>query len=309
MKISNLFLALFLLQLSFVGCSSDDNGDSESEETFQLDPIIIGYKSTYLGEPIDPNAHTSKTIYTTAIEDNKKQVVTSEHFYNNESQGVYTAQEFTFNTFGKVSKFTIEHVDYQLVREYFYDAQQRLVGANMGEGSPQRFFRFQHIASNMVYFEETSLPFNDPNTEVRRRYIMEFDEKDNIVKAGKDFDFDGNMDGINTFQYDSNNNLISGQMASGETFSIAYSLIINTEQYLENKTFGKKMNRILCGELFGGNYINWFKDGEHSFNVTLEESQQSTFEVLDNNFYNKKTEIVDSNPNINQTYTHEFTFQ
>ena len=153
------------------------------------------------------------------------------------------------------------------------------------------------------------MPYNDPNTEVRRRYIMEFDENDNIIKAGKDFDFDGNMDSVNSFQYDNNNNLISGQMASGETFSIAYSSIIDTEQYLQDKTFGKKMNRILCGEWFGGTSTHYFNDGAQSFNVTLEESQQNTFETLSNNFYFKKIITVEGIPNLEESYTIEYTFQ
>lgn len=309
MKTAHLFLSIFALSLVLTACSSDDGSSATQEEPIQLDPVITSYKSTYLGVPLDPNAHTSKTVYTTSIENNKKQIVTSEYFYNEESQGGKIEQIYTFNSIGKVSRFTIEEVDSQLVREYFYDDQQRLIGANLGTESPHRFFRFQHISLNTVYFEETTLPYNDPNTEVGRRYIMEFDENDNIIKAGKDFDFDGNMDSVNSFQYDDNNNLISGQMASGETFSIAYSSIIDTEVYLEEKTFGKKMNRILCGELYGGTSTHYFNDGAKSFNVTLAESQQSTFEVLDNNFYTKKIETNESNPNLNQTYTHVFTFQ
>ncbi len=36
---------------------------------------------------------------------------------------------------------------------------------------------------------------------------------------------------------------------------------------LQDNTFGKKMNRILCGEWFGGTH--YFNDAQ-SFNVTLE---------------------------------------
>ena len=52
------------------------------------------------------------------------------------------------------------------------------------------------------------------------------------------------------------------------------------------------MNRILCGEWFGGASTHYFNDGAQSFNVTLEESQQNTFETLSNNFYFKKIKAV-----------------
>lgn len=309
MKTAHLFLSVFVLSVVFTACSSDDDNSTQQEEATQSDPVITGAKITYLGVPEDPNASVVKSIYTTTINDNKKQLVIREFFRDDISYGVTTQEEYAFNASGKVSVFTREEVNGPIVREYFYDDQQRLVGANLGADSPHRFYRFQHISLNTVYFEETSLPYNDPNTEVGRRYIIEFDENDNIIKAGKDFDFDGNMDSVNSFQYDNNNNLIAGQMASGETFTVAYSSIIDTEQYLQDKTFGKKMNRILSGEPFGGTSTHYFKEVAKSFNVTLEESQQNTFETLSNNFYFKKIVTVNGNPNLEESYTFEYTFQ
>ena len=308
MKTTHLFLSFFVLSILFTACSSDDDNSQQPEETTQLDPVITGAKITYLGVPEDPNASVVKAINTTTINDNKKQLMVREFFRDDISYGFTTQEVYEFNASGTVAVFTREEVNGQIVREYFYDNQQRLVGANLGAETPYRYFRFPHISENISYFEEISLPYNDPNTEVRRRYILEFDENDNIIKAGKDFDFDGNMDGVNSFQYN-NNNLISGQMASGENFTVAYSSIIDTEEYLLDKTFGKKMNRILCGELFGGTSTHYFKEGAKSFNVTHEESQQNTFETLSNNFYFKKIVTVNGNPNLEESYTTEFTFQ
>ena len=309
MKTVHLFLSIFALSQLFTACSSDDDNSQQQEDTTQLDPVITAAKITYLGIPEDPNLGVVKSIYTTTINDNKKQLMIREFFRDDISYGITTQEIYEFNASGTVAVFSREEVNGQIVREYFYDNQQRLVGASLGAETPHRYFRFPHISENISYFEEISLPYNDPNTEVRRRYIMEFDENDNIIKAGKDFDFDGNMDSINSFQYDNNNNLISGQMASGETFSIAYSSIIDTEQYLQDKTFGKKMNRILCGEWFGGTSTHYFNDGAQSFNVTLEESQQNTFETLSNNFYFKKIITVEGIPNLEESYTIEYTFQ
>ncbi len=309
MKTVHLFLSIFAMSLLFTACSSDDDNNQQQEDTTQLDPVITGSKITFLGVPTDQNAPVFKEILTTTINNNKKQLAVREFFRDDISYGITTQAVYTFNADGKISKFAREEANGQIVREYFYDDQQRLIGANLGAETPYRYFRFPQISENITYFEEISLPYNDPNAEVRSRYIIQFDENDNIIKAGKDFDFDGNMEGENNFQYDSNNNLISGQMASGETFSIAYSSIIDTEQYLQDNTFGKKMNRILCGEWFGGTSTHYFNDGAQSFNVTLEESQQNIFETLSNNFYFKKTMRVDNNPDIEETYTHEYTFQ
>ncbi|HCY80721.1 MAG TPA: hypothetical protein DHV22_03510, partial [Xanthomarina gelatinilytica] len=200
MKTVHLFLSIFALSLLFPACSSDDDNNQQQEETIQLDPVITGAKITYLGIPEDPNLDVIKSIYTTTVNNNKKQLMVREFFRDNISYGITTQEIYEFNASGTVAVFSREGANGQTVREYFYDDQQRLIGANLGAETPYRYFRFPQISENITYFEEISLPYNDPNAEVSSRYIIQFDENDNIIKAGKDFDFDGNMDSVNSFQ-------------------------------------------------------------------------------------------------------------
>jgi hypothetical protein len=284
-----------------MGCSSDKN-DPISEETLPSGPVIDGFKNSYSGDPIDPSGSTVNSYTTGVVENNQILRVVEED---------NTLIEYTYNAANLVEKYFKFFAGERNVKDYFYDNQNRLIGINWSiDVNAFRFYRISYPSGNTCYFELISLPYDDPNTELGIRRILKFDNNDNIIEAGEDSDLDGNIDEPNIFNYDSQGNLMSGQIPNGENFSISYSSIIDTESYLEDKTFGKKMLRILNAEIYASNNPYFLlKDNEHSYNITLEESLRSSYETLENNFFFKRTKISNENPNLIQTYTLEYTFQ
>src|SRR5690606_28621971 len=173
-----------------------------------------------------------------------------------------------------------------------------------------KYYRILHPSEKTVYLETISHQYDNPNAELGVRRILKFDDYDNIIVAGLDINLDETIDEANNFEYDAKSNLIGGQMTNGETLSVSYSSIIDTESDLYDKTFGKKMFRILAGEIYSSNNAFFLmKNNLRSHNITLEETQKNTYEVLDNDFFFKRTRVSNENPNLTQTYTLEYIFE
>lgn len=166
-----------------------------------------------------------------------------------------------------------------------------------------------HTSTNSCFVEDVSLPYDDPNTEILQRKILVFDDNENVLRAGWDSNLDGVMDGENNFQYDEINNLISGQINDEDSFSISYSSFIDTSKYLGEKTFGKKMLRILWAQLLIGNSAAIFKNLALSYHLSVEEAQKHSFETLENGFYFKKTTDSVEQQDFERMSTIEYTFE
>jgi len=303
MKIAKIYLILFSIIL--YSCSSD-NENQNLDQTTQ-DPIITGFTINFKSE-FSENDLIIESYFNGTIENNRVQKTTGEQIFNGSSQGIFDNNLYVYDSNNRLLRY-FTNVNYNDDgHEFFYDDSGKLKAMNkrFNDGSVI-YTRFFHPEQNISIFERLSLPYNDPETSVDRRFILEFDENNNIIKAGKDHDHDNIMDFENIFEYDDNNNLINIHPFNEDSFTYSYTDIINTKGYLDDNSFGKKVIRLISAELFGNNHLSSFNFEEYSYNLTNQEITESDYEVLENNFYNKKIEIIDNDNSI-KTYITEYFF-
>jgi len=270
MKITSLFAAG--AAMLFISCSDSDDRNIVGNVADEISFSHYTYDSTVTNAN-HPEAN-SHYFFTGNIVDGKlfsittrDGVTTQEYFYNGD---LLTAANNT---------------------QFFYDSSGNVIGAQKliaesGGSNAMVYYRFIHPSANVVYSERLSAPYNSASTELVSRNILEFDNNDNVIRAGRDQNLDGIIDAVNTFGY-ANENLVSMQKPDGTTQPFSYATIIDNFSVLEDNSYGKKLRRIICAERYAwGDFANGFSQ---SRNLLSTAAVQDDYEVLDNNFYKKKT--------------------
>lgn len=292
-KIGCIFLGLLFL----ASCSNDDN-------EVQVSDVITGYKITSTTDYDDSSLPDYKMITTGILVDGKLHSESVEAFVNNVSTGPAITQQEYFYTNGLLTHIETSgtHQD-----DYFYDSQNRFVGAQRNYTSGGELnYRFIHQSATTVYCERLNLPYNDPNAVVSNRMILNFDGNNNVISAGFDNDLDGVITNLYSYSY-VNNNLVSVQKPDGTIVNYDYSGVIDTNNKLRELSFGKRVLRMICSE----NYCNGTVfDLNYSKNINSDAVISEAYEVLPNNYYNKKTKVTSLyNPNAQHTDETEFFFE
>lgn len=270
MKITSLFAAG--AALLFISCSDDDDRNAIGNVTDEISFSHYTYDSTITNAQ-HPEAN-SHYFFTGNIVDGKlfsittqDGVTTQKYFYNGDLLTAANNTQFFYDNSGNVI------------------AAQKLITESEG-GNAMIYYRFIHPLPNVVYSERLSAPYDSASPELIWRNILEFDSNENVVKAGNDQNRDGIMDAINTFSY-TNENLVSMHKVDGTTQTFSYATIIDNFSVLEDNSYGKKLRRIICAEHYAlGDFANGFSQSRNLLSAT---AAQDNYEVLDNNFYKKKT--------------------
>lgn len=294
-KIGVLICMIFFL----ASCSSDGNSSSS------LDSQITGYELRSKSVFEDVGTPTYETVTIGNLQNGKLFSETVESFIGDVSQGnPVTTQTYFYN--GDLLASQIDHHGYERVRDFYYDEANRMVGAKMTlDGSSVNNYRIVHVSESIIYFEKTSLPYNDPAATILSRNIIEFDENDNIIRAGRDADLDGIAENQNQFSY-INNNLVSITKYNGTVQNFDYSNVIDSFLVLNDKSYGKKNLRIIESE----EYVALSQQAKfQSKNVLSQDLLDYTYAVLGTNFYKKKTVVRNSiEPAGQNIITTEFFF-
>lgn len=296
-----LILVGFLILL-FSSCTNDDSNNNSN------DPVVSISHYVETSTSVSPAGGEFKTIKTGSLQNGKLFSETFEEFHNGVSQGVpVTNQAYFYN--GDLLTSVIDDSGNR-TRYFYYDNQNKLIGAKMTIGNPNTstsdyYYRFIHVSNSILYFEKISLPYDNPLAESFYRFIVEFDSNDNIIKAGSDSNFDGIAENQNQFVYE-NNNLVSITKYDGTVISYNYSSIIDNFWVLNEKSYGRKNIGIICADSFV--YIS-SNNKFNSKNILTEDLVNFTYDILDNNYYKKKTRI-ESNEEFNwqKTTVLEFFF-
>ena len=286
----NLFLIVSFLVM--ISCSSDD--DVFTNQPFET---MSGYVINIQDTPIEgSNFPLVKYIITGTINNGKFVSEQREFFINGVSQGSPSIQTEYIYQNGLVTKIITNTRVYDL----FYDAQGRMIAVNLEtEG---RYYRFQHLPNNIVYFERITLPYNNPNLEVSRRYILKFDADDNIIEYGNDFNLSGIVSNNKIITY-ANGDLVQIQNSNGTIENFLFSSVINNFNILIFNSFGKRNRNIFNSECLISNQVYIL-----SKHISQEDFATDTYEVLPNGFYSKKTETY-STDSHNTERTTEFFFE
>jgi hypothetical protein len=293
-KIGVLICMIFFL----ASCSSDGNSSSS------LDSQITGYELRSKSVFEDVGTPTYEMVTIGNLQNGKLFSETVESFIGDVSQGnPITTQTYFYN--GDLLVSQIDNSGNERVRDFYYDAADKLVGAKMTMENSSVNYRIIHVSQNVIYFEKTSLPFNDVAATIVSRNIIEFDENDNIVKAGRDANLDGIAENQNQFSY-VNNNLVSITKYDGTVQNFEYSNVIDSFLVLNDKSFGKKNLRIIESE----NYVALGQQMKfQSKHVLSQDLLDNVYDVLSTYFYKKKTVTRESAaPNGQSIITTEFFF-
>ena len=217
-------------------------------------------------------------------------------FVNGNSQGAPSIHTEYIYQNGVVTKIITSTRVYDL----FYDAQQRMIAANIAaEG---KYYRFQHLPSNIVYFEKITLPYDNPNLQVFRRYILKFDADDNIIEYGNDINLNGIVSNNKIITY-ANGDKVQIQNPNGTIENFSFSSVINNFNILQFNSFGKRNRNIFNSECIALEGYDYF-----SKHISQEDLATDTYEVLPNGFYSKKTETYSTDSHNTESVT-EFFFE
>ena len=288
-----IFMIFFL-----ASCSSDGNSSSSS------DSQITGYELRSKSVFEDVGTPTYETVTIGNLQNGKLFSETVESFVGDMSQGnPVTTQTYFYN-----GDLLVSQIDRSSdrVRDFYYDATQRMIGAKMTiQNLNVNYYRIIHVAENVIYFEKTTLPYNDAAATILSRNIIEFDENDNIIKAGRDTNLDGIAENENQFSY-VNNNLVSITKYDGTVQIFEYSNVIDSFLVLNDKSYGKKNLRIIESE----EYVALSQQAKfQSKNVLSQDLLDYAYAVLVTNFYEKKTVVRNSiEPAGQNIITTEFFF-
>lgn len=192
------------------------------------------------------------------------------------------------------------------VRDFFYDGEGNLVGLNwVYNNGLTLYYRFVHVSASKVFFERTDLPYNDPAAAVSNRIVVEFDDADNLIKAGRDSDLDGAANWEHNFSYDASNNLINVAEYGGNNISISYAPIKDNFAKLAINTYGKKNLLIYQAECYANLTM---EDLRHSPDLRLTDTQENLIEVQAFPYYFRKTKTLTLDEGVNTMVT-TFYFQ
>lgn len=286
------------MSLFVISCSSDS--DSSSIPNSQ----ILGYELRSKSVFENGVTPTIESLTVGNLQNGKLFSETVQNFIGDVSQG----SPVTTQTYFYSGDLLVSQIDNSTdrLRDFYYDATQRIIGAKMTiENSSVNYYRINHVSDNVIYFERTSLPYNDAATVILSRNIIEFDENDNIIKAGRDANLDGIAENENQFFY-VDNNLTSITKFDGTIQNFSYSNVIDSFMALNDKSYGKKNLRIIGSE---GYVVLGPQAKFQSKNILSQDLLENTYDVLSTNFYKKKTVVKNyGEPQLQNTTTTEFFF-
>ncbi|TXK73081.1 hypothetical protein [Mesonia sp. K4-1] len=306
----NLIAFFGLLALFSCSADDDDNSSNDINEDTQENISIISYEKI-MQSTIENSADNStinfKLIFNGDLTHNKYTHYTREEIFNGVAQTQETFNHFTYQNNNVKTCFPFDNNDENQKREFYYNNDEELIGVSLGNVS--RYYRITESENNNYYFEVLSTSNDDPNADILSRRILVFDEHDNVIKAGRDNDKDGIMDNENNFTYDENHNLIKIETDNGESKSFTYSNIKNTESYVLDQSYFKKIRRLQCAEVYAAT-IKDIEKLNHSPYITTEESESATFEIHENGYFKSKTwENEMTNPESTSQTTLTYFFE
>ena len=271
----------FLLALVFTSCT--ENSD---ELAPQNTTSISGYKITSTRNFTDPSLPEFKNINTGTLVNGKLHSEMIETYTNNVLTNTPVSAQKYFYTNDVLTKVEFSTI----IDEYFYDAQNRLIGAKRNHllYGVALNYRFIHQNNTTVICESIDLPYDNPAAVAIQRMILNFDANDNVISAGYDNDFDGTISNLYAYNYIADN-LVSMQRPNGTIENYSYATIIDSYQQLRELSYGKKVLRLICSESYcGGNVTSL----DYSKNITTDDSVNEVFNVLPSNNYSKRTKIT-----------------
>lgn len=291
-------LAGFAMLFILASCSSDDA--SAPVTIANNDNAVFDYYTIEMNSVSANPASTFRKFTTATLLDGKFFSETSEQFIDGVSQGQSANQHYFYE-----NDLLVKRAYDDDVRNFFYDGQNRLIAINWQYGpATNLYYRFVYNG-NTVFFEKLSLAYDNPAAQIVGRIILDFDDNDNVIKAGIDNDLDGISNSFHTFEYNANNNLTVAHNSDGSVVNFAYAPIKDNFAKLAYNTYGRKNLMVYQGECFANFFTN---DMRQSPNLRDTDTQEALIETQGFPYYFRKTQTMTTD-NGNTTTVTTFYFE
>jgi len=282
---------LFAVSAALFSCSSDTDGGDGS----QMKSYTVEYKSFYDGQTV-PFSH-GKIRYNLA--DGKYSTLSTL------DAGTGTVQQTLQTHYYSGGRLTQIATGFS-IEDFIYDAAGNLIATEFSDDVDNHIhWRFVTISPSLSYAEKLTEAYDVPWAMIERRIIMEFDANNNVIAAGDDTDIDGVREQTNHFFYQ-DNNFTGYENYNGESLQYSYSNVINNIAEINDKTYGKKIARLIAAGQYAG--TSGFPTDLHSVNVAESMITYFDYEVLPTRYY-KRFVYETAFPGGRQETTTEFSFR
>ena len=221
-KLNLLLMGLLIGLLIFQSCSSDDNQNTVDDSNVNISKWINkNYTfSDYLTGDYDESGILTDSIEYTIV---NNKITQYERYKNNQ---------------------LVLKLNYQ------YDSSGELIEYKCSDWvtSSQEFeyFKSEFTHTTDTVFSKFFKSSNDIQYDLKSTSKIVLDENNN--RLYNEVLSESGFTGIITSTYDSSNNMNSNNIYTNVVYNFTYSDVLNTEGFISNNTFGKKVNMLLFGE-------------------------------------------------------------
>ena len=292
-------LSIFVLTLFILSACESTTEDSIEQSNIEITAFEEELTQTVM-EDNPNNTVTYSSITTGNLSENRISQVETVYFVDNQERTRENYQKFIYdNQFA-----TTEYSNIDRFQNFRYDSQNRVISfadpfdLDLGNSNNDAIYhRFKYF-ENSIYSEKLFGNLEDESdANIFRRFIAEIDTSGNIIKAGLDDDLDGNMDFENTYEYDSNNNLISYNRHTGESQTFLYQDILDTEEFVKNSILGEQNRKVLAIEIFGFGFVRLF---EYVPKTHVKENSNVEYQIDESGYYSSKFEDISTQHQIDR---------
>jgi hypothetical protein len=285
-------IILFALALNLVSCNDDDAPTAPigNNADAVFDHYTVESTTTQ-----NESGNTSGSFVTANLQGEKYFSETSELFLNGVGQGQSTQQHYFYEDGLLVKKDYTDDT-----QNFFYDSERRLTAINWHYHDANNYYRMVYVTDSQVFFERLTLAYDDPAATVAYRIVLELDDNDNVIKAGKDADLDGVANWYHTFDYNAAGNLTTVHEYGGSAIDIEYAAIKDNFAKLNINTYGKKNLMVYQAECYANLLVDALRE---SPDLRMMDTVESVIEIQAVPYYFRKTKTLTLDDAVNTTVT------
>ena len=248
-KLNLLLMGLLIGLLIFQSCSSDDNQNTVDDSNVNISKWVNKKYtfSDYLTGNYDESGILTDSIEYTIV-NNKITAFSGFTNINDVAKSINGNISYSNNKITQYERYKNNQLVLKL--NYQYDSSGELIEYKCSDWvtSSQEFEYFKSEFTHTIdtVFSKFFKSSNDIQYDLKSTSKIVLDENNN--RLYNEVLSESGFTGIITSTYDSSNNMNSNNIYTNVVYNFTYSDVLNTEGFISNNTFGKKVNMLLFGE-------------------------------------------------------------